>query len=132
MFKHYVRAQQFVELIRFYQAALVNTGFGLSVFMIFISVGVELYLAQIISHLIGMAFNYFTYSRHVFRDALPAKIRFLFAYFINYVLGVAVLYVVTIFIVSPYIAVIMTVAITSIVNFALLKYAVFTKSVTDG
>jgi putative flippase GtrA len=73
----------------------------------------------------GMTFNYFTYSRHVFRDAAPAKLRFMLSYGVNYLIGLAALAVVSRFVASPYLAGLGAAVIVSVINYFALKHLVF-------
>jgi len=57
------------RLWRYYQAGIVNTLFGYGLFALFVKLGLNMYLAQICAHVLGAAFNYYSYSRHVFHDA---------------------------------------------------------------
>jgi putative flippase GtrA len=116
---------QFLELVRFYQAAVVNTAFGLSAYSALIYLGLNVYVAQFISHVAGTFFNYFSYSRHVFRDASPSKLRFFVSYVGNYLLGLLTLFVVRIFIQNEYLAGFATVLFVSAVNYIVLKFLVF-------
>jgi putative flippase GtrA len=113
------------ELVRFYQAALLNTAFGLSAYAVLVWLGLNIYAAQAIAHVMGMTFNYFTYSRHVFRSATPAKTRFILSYAANYLVSVGVLAVMAHFIASPYIAGFATALIVSVLNYFALKHLVF-------
>lgn len=116
---------RFFELVRFYQAAIVNTVFGLSAYSLLIYIGLNAYVAQLISHVAGTFFNYFSYSRHVFRDAAPAKLRFFFSYIGNYFLGVGTLFLVRKLVDNPYYAGVITVVFVSAVNYIVLKFLVF-------
>ncbi|WP_022678778.1 GtrA family protein [Sandarakinorhabdus limnophila] len=111
--------------VRFYQAAIINTLFGISFYALLVWLGLNLFLAQALSHVVGTTFNYFTYSRHVFRTARPAKARFLLSYLGAYLLNLAVLYGLSRVIPSPYVAGIATALIVSLVNFLVLKRLVF-------
>lgn len=115
-----------LELWRYYQAGIVNTVFGLLMYMLLVWLGLNIYLAQLIAHLLGMVFNYVSYSRHVFRDAGPAKLRFVISYGVNYVLGLLTLAAVAQLVLSPYIAGVVTAFIVSVVNYFALKHFVFT------
>lgn len=114
-----------VELWRFYQAAIANTAFGLGLYALLIWLGLNMYVAQLVAHMLGVAFNYLTYSRHVFRDANPAKLRFIISYAANYLVGLAALATIAHFVASPYVAGILAVGIVSIVNYFALKHLVF-------
>lgn len=104
---------------------MLNTAFGLAAYSLFVWLGMNMFVAQLVSHLMGMTFNYFTYSRHVFRDAGPAKLRFVLSYGVNYLVGLAVLAVVSRFIASPYLAGFAAAVIVSVINYFALKHLVF-------
>ncbi|EQB33190.1 GtrA family protein [Sphingobium ummariense] len=113
------------EIWRYYQAGLVNTAFGFGAYSLLVWLGLNLFAAQLIAHLAGMAFNYLTYSRHVFRDAAPARFRFVLSYAGNYVVGLAMLFLCSRVIDSPYLAGLMSTIIVSAINYFALKYLVF-------
>lgn len=114
-----------IELWRYYQMGVVNTVFGLGTYALLVWLGMNMFAAQLVSHLLGMGFNYFTYSRHVFRDAAPAKLRFVISYGINYLLGLGALTAASHFIASPYISGLLAAVAVSVVNYFALKYLVF-------
>ncbi|MEO1968986.1 MAG: GtrA family protein [Sphingomonadaceae bacterium] len=113
------------ELWRYYQAGIINTVFGIALYSLLVWLGLDMFVAQLVAHLLGMAFNYFTYSRHVFRDAGPSKLRFVVSYAFNYLLNLGTLWLLSRFIASPYIAGILTAFLVSIVNYFALKLLVF-------
>lgn len=113
------------EIWRYYQAGIVNTAFGFGAYALLVRFGVNMFVAQLLSHVMGMAFNYFSYSRHVFRGAAPAKTRFIISYAVNYLLGLSALASVSQLIASPYLAGLGSVVIVSIINYFALKHLVF-------
>ncbi len=118
---------RFLEIVRFYQAGIVNMLLGLGLYFTFVWLGMNIFAAQIVTHLLGMAFNYFTYSRHVFSEAGPAKLRFVVAYAASYFIGLAALAVTAHMVSSPYLAGFLATAFVSIVSYFALKYMVFLK-----
>ncbi len=116
------------RLWRYYQAGVVNTLFGYACYAILVKLGIGIYVAQLIAHVIGVAFNYFTYSRHVFRDAGPARIRFGLSYVGNYLLSLAALALAAQIFVSPYVAGLAAIIVVSLINYFVLKHLVFTKA----
>lgn len=116
---------RFIELWRYYQAGIANTVFGLAAYSVLVWLGFNMYVAQLIAHTLGVAFNYLTYSRHVFRDASPAKLRFVISYAGNYLVGLATLAAVAQVVVSPYLAGIGSAGIVSVINYFALKHLVF-------
>jgi putative flippase GtrA len=120
-----LRSDRVIEIVRYYQAGIINTLFGLGAYAALVWAGLGIYPAQAIAHVAGMAFNYLSYSRHVFRDAQPAKVRFVVSYAVNYLLSVATLAIVARFIANPYFSGVLTAFIVSAVNFFALKFFVF-------
>lgn len=114
------------RLWRYYQAGIVNTAFGYGLYALFVAVGINMYLAQIIAHVLGVAFNYFTYSRHAFHDADVSKTRFVLSYGVNYLLGLASLWSAAQVIPSPYLAGLIAVIVVSLINYVILRHWVFT------
>lgn len=114
------------RLWRYYQAGIVNTAFGYGLYALFVAAGLNMYLAQIGAHVLGVAFNYFTYSRHAFHDSDVSKSRFILSYAVNYLLGLACLWSAAQFIRSPYLAGFVAVVIVSLTNYLVLRHWVFT------
>ena len=120
-----LRSERVIEIVRYYQAGVINTLFGLGAYWLLLWVGLGPYAAQAIAHVAGMAFNYISYSRHVFRDAAPAKARFVLSYAVNYVLSVACLALVIRVIENPYVAGVVSTFVVSVINYFALKFVVF-------
>lgn len=87
--------------------------------------GLNLYLSQIVSHVAGMTFNYFMYSRHVFRTSGRNPIGFIGAYMFNYLLGLAFLATMHQFVSSPYVAGFLALLAVSAINYFVLKRIAF-------
>lgn len=119
--------ERLVELWRYYQAGVINTLFGLGAYSLLVWLGLNMFVAQLVAHVAGVAFNYLTYSRHVFRDAGPAKLRFALSYVGNYLVGLATLAAVALVIKSPYLAGLVTAVLVSILNYFVLKHLIFTR-----
>ncbi len=114
------------RLWRYYQAGIVNTAFGYGLYAAFVALGLNMYLAQILAHLLGVMFNYVTYSRHAFHDSTVSKSKFIASYAVNYLLGLAALWGASQFIASPYLAGFVAVVIVSAINYLILRHWVFT------
>ena len=114
------------RLWRYYQAGIVNTAFGYGLYALFVALGLNMYVAQVVAHVLGMTFNYFTYSRHAFHDATASKLRFVLSYAVNYILGLASLWAAAQAIASPYLAGLVAVLFVSLVNYFVLRHWVFT------
>lgn len=113
------------EMWRYAQAGVLNICFGYAAYAVLVAFGINIYIAQLAAHVMGASFNYLTYSKHVFRDSGPAKLRFVLAYVANYMFSASVLVVAERFVESPYISGMITVAFVAIVNYFVLKYLVF-------
>ena len=116
---------------RYYQAGIVNTAFGYGLYALFVAIGLNMYLAQIVAHVLGVAFNYFTYSRHAFHDSQASKGRFVASYAVNYLLGLAALAAAAQVIASPYLAGLIAVLVVSLINFFILRHWVFRPARAD-
>lgn len=110
---------------RYYMVGAANTLFGYSVYALLLLIGLQMYVAQITGHIIGVIFNYFTYSRHVFQAAPTSKLRFVLSYLLNYLVGLTSLALAAAIIASPYLAGLLAMLVTSIINFMVLRRHVF-------
>ncbi|OSZ70701.1 hypothetical protein CAP39_06985 [Sphingomonas sp. IBVSS1] len=115
------------QLWRYYQAGIINTLFGYGLYAGMVAVGLNIYVAQAIGHVLGVAFNWFTYSRHAFRDTQGSAGRFVLSYGVNYILSVATLRVISSVVSNPYGAGLLTVGIVSVINYFVLARFVFRK-----
>lgn len=113
------------QLWRYYQVGVINTLVGFGLYAMLVRLGLNQYVAQIIAHLLGVAFNYFTYSRHVFSDTAPAKARFIIAYAFNYLVSLGSLAAASVFVHSPYLAGAISLVCASLINYFVLKHIVF-------
>jgi len=118
-------AKEWKRLFRYYQAGLINMAFGFGLYALFVRLGMNIYVAQILSHFMGVAFNYFTYSRYVFVDNPGKRNVFIASYFVNYLVNVATLWLITTVINSPYIAGLIATIFVSLLNYFVLKNLVF-------
>ena len=119
------RSARLLELWRYGQAGAVNAAFGFLTYSLFVWLGLNIFAAQIIATILGTAFNYFTYSRHVFRAAAPAKLRFALSYVGNYLVSLFMLAAASRVVESPYVAGLIAIVATAVVNYFALKYLVF-------
>lgn len=113
------------RIFRYYQAGIVNTAFGYGLFAILVYFGLNIYVAQIVSHILGMAFNYLTYSRYAFADHSANMARYILSYAVNYLLGLVSLFALSHFIASPYVAGLLATVIVSAINYLVLRKLVF-------
>ncbi len=116
---------EWTRIRRYYQAGIVNTLFGYGLFALLVWLSMNVYLAQTLSHLSGMAFNYFTYSRYAFAGHEFSPVRFILSYGVNYLLGLAALAGFTQIVASPYVAGMASVIVVSLINYFILKKFVY-------
>lgn len=118
----YARLSSF---FRYYQAALANTLFGYGIYALFVALGANIFVAQIGGHIMGTVFNYFSYSRYVFRKGQASKLRFGAAYVGNYLVGLIALAILSRVISSAYFAGLAALVTASAVNYVVLNRLVF-------
>ncbi len=118
-------ADRISELWRYYKIGVVNTVFGFGLYTALVYFGLNLYVAQIVSHVTGAAFNYVMFRRHVFRGPRPNPVRYVASYGVNYLVGLFFLWAFHLAVRSPYVAGFLAVLATSIVNYFMLKVFVF-------
>lgn len=116
----------FDRLWRYYQAGIVNTLFGYGLYALFVKLGLNMYVAQLVAHTMGVVFNYFTYSRYAFRDASASKWRFALSYTVNYFIGAGLLWACHQLIPSPYLSMAVAVVFATAINYLILNRLVFT------
>lgn len=105
----------------------MNTAFGYGLYVFIVAMHVNLFVAQIISHICGAVFNYFTFSRHVFRGHKTRIDRYILSYGLNYLLGLAALIGAHRLIYSPYLDGVIALVLVSIINYGVLKVFVFSR-----
>lgn len=110
---------------RYYQTGIVNTLFGYAAFAALLALGLNMYVAQAMAHVAGMAFNYFTYSRYAFSDRKGTKTSFVLSYGVNYLIGLFFIWLASLVVASPYLAGLASIVLTSAVNYFILKLFVF-------
>lgn len=117
------------RLVRYYLVGVINSAFGYGLFAALVWEGTNVYLAQFISHCLGVAFNYFTFSRYTFADRSGSKVRYILSYAGNYALSLVTLLVLSQILASPYLAGLLTILFVSALNYFVLAKLVFAKQV---
>ena len=113
------------QIVRYYQAGILNTVFGYSLYAGMVALGTNMYVAQIVAHILGVVFNYYTYSRYAFKDHDRSPIRFVLSYIVNYAIALLTLWLFSHLTKSPYLAGLLSVFVTSLRNYVILKRFVF-------
>lgn len=119
------RADEWWQLLRYYQAGLINMAFGYGVFAALIMVGLPVYGAQAIGYVLGVAFNYFTYSRYAFAGRTGRKVRFVASYVANYLVSVGLMWLTLRILPDPLGAGLAVTVVASLVNYLVLNRLVF-------
>lgn len=125
------RKDEWWQLLRYYQAGLLNIAFGYALFAALVWVGLHVFVAQAVAHVVGVIFNYFTYSRFAFAGQRSSKAVFVLSYAGNYFLSLAGLWLALKLVPSPYVAGAAATVAVSIVNFFILKRLVFRDNALD-
>lgn len=115
----------FGQLWRFLKVGVLNTLFGYALYAMLVAIGLQMFVAQIVGTVIAVAFNYVTYSRHVFHAAPTSRVRFLMSYALNYLVSLAALALAVIVVPSPYLAGLLAMLVTAAINFVVLRRFVF-------
>ena len=113
------------QLWRFLKVGALNTLFGYALYALLVAIGLQMFVAQIVGTMIAVAFNYVTYSRHVFTSAAASRLRFVLSYGLNYLVSLAALALAAIVIPSPYLAGLMATLAAAAINFIMLRRFVF-------
>lgn len=116
---------EWLQLLRYYIAGIINLAFGYVLFAIFVWAGLQVFVAQAVGYVIGVIFNYFTYSRIAFTGQQGGKASFLASYVVNYIVSFGFLWLVLQVIASPYIAGLVVTIAVSLVNYLVLRKWVF-------
>lgn len=119
------------QVFRYYQAGIINTAFGYGCFAALVWLGLDMFVAQLISHTAGTFFNYVTYSRYTFKSETGSLGRFVLSYAGNYLLSLGSLWALSRVIASPYAAGLLSIVVVSVINFVILKRFVFRTPVGD-
>jgi putative flippase GtrA len=117
--------EEWKRIFRFYQAGLANAVFGYGAYAIFVALGMNIYAAQIVAHLSGMAFNFLTYSRYVFRSNPSSIPRYFGAYTGQYILSFGALAAADMMGLNPYMAGFAAIVFISMVNYLVLRFYVY-------
>ena len=113
------------QLWRFLKVGVLNTLFGYALYAALVAIGLQMFVAQIVGTVIAVAFNYVTYSRHVFAGAPASRLRFVLSYALNYLVSLAALVLAAMIVASPYLAGLLATLGAAAINFIVLRRFVF-------
>lgn len=113
------------EVVRFCQAGVLNFAFGFGLYVILVKLGFTPYVAQLVSHIVGVIFNYTIYHRYVFIESKPAKLKFILSYIVNYLASLLTLFLLMKIITSPYVSGFITILLVFLANYFVLKNIIF-------
>ena len=114
------------QLWRFLKVGALNTLFGYALYAALVAIGLQMFVAQTVGTVIAVAFNYVTYSRHVFAGAPASRLRFVLSYALNYLVSLAALALSALVFPSPYVAGLFATMVAAAINFIVLRRFVFT------
>ena len=116
---------EWLQLLRYYIAGIINMAFGYVLFACFVWAGLQVFVAQAVGYVLGVIFNYFTYSRIAFSGQQGGKTSFVVSYIVNYIISFGSLWLVLQVIASPYAAGLVVTVAVSLVNYLVLRKWVF-------
>lgn len=116
---------EWLQLARYYAAAALNLMFGYVLFAFLVWLGLQVFVAQAVGYVLGVIFNYVTYSRIAFTGKQGGKLSFVASYVVNYLISVGFLWLVLKAVPSPYAAGLVVTIAVSLVNYLVLKKWVF-------
>lgn len=116
---------EWLRLARYYVAGALNLLFGYLLFFALVWLGFEVFTAQAVGYVLGVIFNYVTYSQIAFFDHQGGKLSFVASYLVNYVISVAFLWAALKVFRSPYVAGLVVTIAVSLMNYLVLKRWVF-------
>jgi putative flippase GtrA len=113
-----------IYLVKFYGVGAINTIFGYVLFASLIYGGLSPFYSQTISIICGVTFNYFSYSKIIFKSGSDKLFKFMINYFVMYIYSIALL-AALIKVTDPYTAGIIVLFVAAIVNYFTLTHLVF-------
>lgn len=119
------RLAHVTRLVRFYGVAAINTAWGYGVYAALVALGLNLFVAQIGSQILGVTFNYFSYSLGVFHRPPQSKRAYAAAYLVNYLTSLSFLALFHRLGLSPYLAGLGALICASLLNLLVLSRFVF-------
>lgn len=116
---------EWLQLARYYIAGIINLLFGYLLFAGLVWAGLQVFAAQAVGYVLGVIFNYVTYSRIAFTDQKGGKASFAASYIANYLISAALLWLALKALPSPYVAGLLVTIAVSLLNYLVLKRLVF-------
>ncbi len=117
--------REWLQLTRYYVAGVLNLLFGYLLFAALVWLGLNVFTAQAVGYVLGLIFNYVTYSRIAFSGQQGGKLSFVASYVVNYFISVTFLWAALKVFPSPYVAGLVVTIAASLVNYLVLKRWVF-------
>lgn len=118
-------SSEWLQMARYYAAAALNLMFGYLMFACLLWLGLQVFVAQAVGYVLGVIFNYVTYSRIAFTGKQGGKLSFVASYVVNYLASVVFLWLVLKALPSPYVGGLVATIAVSLVNYLVLKKWVF-------
>ncbi|MFT4025907.1 MAG: sulfotransferase family 2 domain-containing protein [Novosphingobium sp.] len=120
------------KLILFYATGLANTAFAYGVYAAMVFAGLSPQAAQFLGRIIGILFNFITYSNIILPDSRFFMKRFIISYGINYLITVCLLEIWILILQNPFTAGLITLAISTTINFIVLRLFVVQSGHASG
>lgn len=115
-------------LIRFLLAGVINTLFGYAVYAALIYINTPYLVALLVSTILGVIFNFFSFGRIAFQKNCNLRIfiKFLASYALIYAVNsIFLILFMKQFLLSPYISQILCIPVGVVISWILMKYWVY-------
>lgn len=124
------------QQIRFLFVGGLNTLVGYGSYALLLFLGLNYFLANTISYIIGIIHSYIWNKKFTFKSnnkSILEVIKFVFVYVINYLIGLGFLSLfINVFNVNEYIAGVLNLVVTTLISYFGHKYFSFSKTSGDG
>ena len=120
------------QMLRYLLVGGLNTAFGYGIYAAFIFLGLYFAIAALISQIVGVVFNYFSYGKIVFRSRFNIRtlVKFASVYVLLYLISVAVLFLLQKIGWNAYEAGLGNMVVNVVLSFIINRRFVFSKSRT--
>jgi putative flippase GtrA len=124
-----LKNMKFIELYKYLFIGGINTVFGYGVFAFFLFLGLHYSVAVLAATILGVAFNFQTYGKFVFKNhAQRLIIKFILVYIVIYLANILLLSLVDIFIDNLYLSGVVVILPIAYLGYILNRRFVWKKS----
>jgi putative flippase GtrA len=116
-------------MFRYLLVGVLNTAFGYGIYALFIFFGLYFTVAALISQIVGMAFNYFSYGKIVFKTKFKVEtlVKFAIFYGLLYLISITVLFLLQKAGLNAYVAGLGNMCVSVVLSFIINRSFVFNK-----